>query len=88
MSDGNFSVNINNKNKNIHTDLLLGGRRGYLLRQQYDIRYSEKAGFRVTADKMVVTDSNKKTLFSSSGRETVIGSDRVILSAQVGISVK
>ena len=23
-SDGNFSVNINNKNKNIHTDLLLG----------------------------------------------------------------
>ena len=37
---------------------------------------------------MVVTDSNKKTLFSSSGRETVIGSDRVILSAQAGVSVK
>lgn len=71
VSDGNFSVNINNKNKNIHTDLLL-----------------EKAGFRVTADQMVVTDSNKKTLFSSSGRETVIGSDRVILSAQAGVSVK
>ena len=53
-----------------------------------DIRYSDKAGFRVTADKMVVTDSNQKTLFSSSGRETVIGSDRVILSAQAGVSVK
>ena len=37
---------------------------------------------------MVVTDSNKKTLFSSSGRETVIGSDRVIVSSQAGVSVK
>ena len=54
----------------------------------YDDLCSDKAGFRITADSMVVTDSNKKTLFSSSGRETVIGSDRVILSAQAGVSVK
>ena len=25
LADGNFSVNINNKNKNLRTDLLLGG---------------------------------------------------------------
>ena len=89
MSDGNFSVNINNKNKNIHTDLLLGKMLPLFGDNiTHDIRYSDKGGFRVTADKMVVTDSNKKTLFSSSGRETVIGSDRVILSAQAGVSVK
>ena len=70
------------------TSCLVGGEATFCGNNTYDIRYSEKAGFRVTADKMVVTDSNKKTLFSSSGRETVIGSDRVILSAQAGVSVK
>ena len=86
VSDGNFSVNINNRNKNIHTDLLLGESSSLCL--QHNSHLSDKSGFRVRADKMVVTDSNKKTLFSSSGRETVIGSDRVIVSSQSGVSVK
>ena len=36
----------------------------------------------------MVTDPAKKTLFSTSARETVIGSDKVVLSAAAGVSVK
>jgi len=71
MSNGNFSVNINNNNKNIHTDLIL-----------------DKNGLQVTAGKFSLSDPSKKTLFSSSRGETIIGSDKVILSASAGVSVK
>ena len=51
-------------------------------------RVADRRGLALTADSLVVTDPAKKTLFSTSARETVIGSDKVVLSAAAGVSVK
>ena len=84
VSDGNFSVNINNKNRNILTDLLLGNNHLHL---HILIIILDEHGLKVTG-KLQISDPNKRIIFSSNSDETMIGSDRVVLTSPAGVSVK
>ena len=91
LSDGNFSVNINSKNRNLHTDLFLG-RLKLHCRSHYNITLSnifkDESGLKVHAGMFEMRDPNGRVLFSSSSGQTEIGSDKVRLTGSAGLSVK
>ena len=49
---------------------------------------SDNSGLKVRAGMFELTDPNDRVLFSSSPRETVIGSDKVRLTGPAGLTVK
>ena len=89
FSDGNFSVNINNKNRNQHTDLLLGMSMSLSahIGHSQDF-FLDNSGLKVHGGLFELRDETDRVLFSLSSGQTVIGSDKVRLTGSAGLSVK
>ena len=88
FSDGNFSVNINNKNRNQHTDLLLGMSLPHSHTEQSQVLSLDNSGLKVRGGLFELRDETERVLFSLSSGQTVIGSDKVRLTGPAGLTVK
>ena len=79
ISDANISININNSNRNIHSDLQLG-KLLYNISKLRIVIISDKSGLTMAASQFSVFSPDKKILFHTSKAETVLGSEKLVLT--------